>query len=176
MRNVSLVRPGRTAGSFTRSTVPFGAGQIPVTSELPAVDAAKVTAITSKTEYYRNRSDEVSVIPEVFHQAQALTSLGDRPLAVVTASVTAIGTKSWVGAEDQLAALSANSVLRTVHSTHQGLLEEVRPSAASVRGSTRLSPRSAQGCPFRRADLHTHSPQEPPLRSYPCTTCPTPTP
>ena len=148
MRNVSLVRPGRTTGSFTRSTVPFGAGQIPVTSQLPAVDAAKVTAITSKTEYYRNRRDEVSVIPEFFHQAQALTSLGDRPLAVVTASVTAIGTKSWVGAQDQLAALSANSVHRTVHSTHQGPLEDVRPSAASVRAINEVISSVRTGMPL----------------------------
>ena len=111
----------------------LGAGQIPVTSHLPAADAAKVIAITSKPRYYRNQRDEVSVIPEVFTQAQALTTLGNRPLAVLTASATATGTKGWVDAQDQLAGLSPNSVHRTVHSTHEGLLEDVRPAAASVR-------------------------------------------
>ena len=84
----------------------LGVGQIPVTSHLPAADAAKVTAITSRPKYYRNQRDEVSVIPEVFAQAQALTTLGDRPLAVLTASATSTGTDGWVGAQDQLAALS----------------------------------------------------------------------
>ena len=111
----------------------LGVGQIPVTSHLPVADAAKVTAITSRPKYYRNQRDEVSVIPEVFAQAQALTTLGERPLAVVTASGTSTGTDGWVGAQDQLAMLSSNSVHRTVHSTHEGLLEDVRPAAASVR-------------------------------------------
>ena len=116
----------------------LGAGQIPSTSHLPAADAAKVTAITSRPEYFRNQRDEISVIPEVFHQAQALTTLGDRPLAVLTASASATGTKGWVRAQDQLAALSANSVHRTVDSTHMGLLEDASPAAASVRAITEV--------------------------------------
>ena len=116
----------------------LGAGQIPVTSHLPAADAAKVTAITSKPKYYRNQRDEVSVIPEVFHQAQALTTLGNRPLAVLTASATATGTKGWVGAQDQLAALSPNSVHRTVR------LHPRRP-ARGHRSCRGLGPRHHRG-------------------------------
>ena len=37
---------------------------------------------------YRNQRDEVSVLPDLFTQAQALRTLGDRPLAVLTASAT----------------------------------------------------------------------------------------
>jgi len=116
----------------------LGVGQIPATSHLPAADATKVTAITSRPKYYRNQRDEVSVIPEVFAQAQALTTLGDRPLAVLTASATSTGTDGWVGAQDQLATLSSNSVHRTVHSTHPGLLEDVHPATASVRAITEV--------------------------------------
>lgn len=116
----------------------LGAGQIPVTSHLSADDAAKVTAITSRPQYYRNQRDEVSVIPEVFKQAQALTALGNRPLAVLTASATATGTKGWVEAQDKLAGLSTNSVHRTVHSTHEGLLEDAAPAAASARAITEV--------------------------------------
>ena len=82
---------------------------VPATSHLPAADAARVTAITSAPQAYRNQRDEVSVIPEVFAQAQALTTFGNRPLAVLTASATSTGTDGWVGAQDQLAALSPNS-------------------------------------------------------------------
>jgi hypothetical protein len=129
----------------------LGVGQIPVTSHLPAADAAKVTAITSAPKYYRNQRDEVSVIPEVFAQAQALTTLGDRPLAVLTASASSSGTDGWVGAQDQLAVLSTNSVHRTVHSTHEGLLGDVRPAAASVRAITQVisSVRSTTSLPSR---------------------------
>ena len=116
----------------------LGVGQIPASSHLPAADAAKVTKITSRPQYYRSQRDEVSVIPEVFAQAQALTTLGDRPLAVLTASATSTGTDGWVGAQDQLAVLSSNSVHRTVDSTHEGLLEDVRPAAASVRAITEV--------------------------------------
>ncbi|MDF2745058.1 MAG: alpha/beta hydrolase fold protein, partial [Actinomycetia bacterium] len=111
----------------------LGLGQIPTTSHLPAADAAKVTAVTSAPQYYRNQRDEASVLPEVFAQAQALTTLGDRPLAVLTASETSTGTDGWVGAPDQLAALSANSVHRTIDSTHAGMVQDVRPAGESVR-------------------------------------------
>ena len=97
---------------------------------------------------YRNQRDEVSVIPEVFAQAQALTTLGDRPLAVLTASATSAGTDGWAGAQDQLAALSTNSVHRTVHSTHEGLLEDVRPAAASVRAITEVISSVRTGTPL----------------------------
>jgi pimeloyl-ACP methyl ester carboxylesterase len=128
----------------------LGLGQIPATSHLPAADAAKVTAITSAPQAYRNQRDEVSVIPEVFAQAQALTTLGNRPLAVLTASDN-VGTDGWVGAQDELAGLSPNSVHRTVDSTHTGLLEDVRPAAESVRAITEVvsSVRTGTALPSR---------------------------
>ena len=125
----------------------LGLGQIPATSHLPAADAAKVTAITSAPQAYRNQRDEVSVIPEVFSQAQALTTLGNRPIAVLTASEN-VGTDGWVGAQGQLAGLSPNSVHRTVDSTHTGLLEDVRPAAESVRAITEVVSSVRTGTPL----------------------------
>lgn len=66
----------------------------------------KSPAITSKPQYFRNQRDEVSVLPEVFDQAKALTTFGNRPLTVLTASATSNGTKGWIDAQNQLAALS----------------------------------------------------------------------
>ena len=127
----------------------LGLGQlVPATSHLPAADAAKVNAITSTPQYYRNQRDEVSVIPEVFAQAQALTTLGDRPLAVLTASENRVGNDGWAGAQDQLAALSTNSFHRTVDSTHTGLLEDARPAAASVRAITEVIDSVRTGTPL----------------------------
>ena len=136
----------------------LGLGQLLAgTSHLPAADAAKVDAITSAPKAYRNQRDEVSVIPEVFAQAQALTTLGDRPLAVLTASATATGTDGWVGAQDQLAALSTNSVHRTVDSTHEGLLEDVRPRSG-------VGPRHHRG---RLLGPHRHAASLPLTRTPP---------
>jgi hypothetical protein len=115
----------------TLSRLGFGA-LVPGTSDLPADAAVAVDALTSTPGYYRNERDEVSVVPEVFRQAQELTTLGDRPIVVLTASASASGTEGWVGAQDQLAALSGNSTHRTVRSTHAGLLGDARPAAQSV--------------------------------------------
>ena len=75
---------------------------VPATSHLPAADAAKVEAITSTSQGYRNQRDEVSVLPDLFTQAQALSTLGDTALAVLTASENSIGTEGWADAQDQL--------------------------------------------------------------------------
>jgi pimeloyl-ACP methyl ester carboxylesterase len=105
-------------------------------SHLPKPAADTVTALSSTTQASRNQRDEVSVIPEVFTQAQALTTLDDRPLAVLTAGENSRGTDGWAAAQDALAALSTNRIHRTVDSSHTGLLEDVRPAAQSVRAIT----------------------------------------
>jgi pimeloyl-ACP methyl ester carboxylesterase len=112
----------------------LGLGQlVPGASTLPAADAATVNAMTSAPKSYRSQRDEVSMLHEVFAQAQALTTLGGRPLAVLTASATSTGTDGWDDAQDQLAALATNSVHRTIDSTHEGLLQDAGPAAESVR-------------------------------------------
>jgi hypothetical protein len=111
---------------------------VPGTSHLPAADAAPFDAITSAPKAYRSQRDEWSIVPTVFAQAQELTNFGNRPLAVLTASVTSTGTDGWVGAQDRLAALSTHSLHRTVDSTHEGLLEDAGPAADSVRAITEV--------------------------------------
>src|SRR5918998_227358 len=103
-----------------------------------AADAVEVEAITSTSQGYRNQRDEVSVLPDLFTQAQTLTALGDRPLAVLTASENSNGIEGWADAQDHLAGLSTNRIHRTVESTHTGLLEDARPAAESVRAITQV--------------------------------------
>ena len=126
----------------------LGLGRLPTDSPLPAADAAKVAAITSAAQYYRNQRDEMSVVPEVFAQAQALTTLEDRPLAVLTASETSAGTEGWVGAQDQLASLSDNAVHFTVDSSHEGVVQDVGPAAESVRAITEVVSSVRTGTPL----------------------------
>jgi pimeloyl-ACP methyl ester carboxylesterase len=69
----------------------------------------------------RGARDELAVLPSVLQQAQALTSLGDRPLIVVTAGS---GQQAgWPAAQDSMASLSTSSVHRVVATaTHTSLI------------------------------------------------------
>ncbi len=121
---------------------------VPGASHLPPADAAKVNALASTAKSFRNHRDEVAVIPQVFAQAQALTTLGDRPLAVLTASASSTNTVGWVDAQDALATLSTDSIHRTVTSTHTGLLEDVRPSSASLHAIAEVVFSARTGTPL----------------------------
>jgi pimeloyl-ACP methyl ester carboxylesterase len=126
-----------------------GLGSLPASaSHLPAAQADEAQALTSTPRAARNGRDELSVIRDVFTQAQALTTLDDRPLGVLTASENNRETDGWAGAQDQLAALSTNRVHRTVDSTHTGLLEDAEPAAASVRAITEVISSVRNGTPL----------------------------
>jgi len=101
-------------------------------SHLPEPAADVATALTATAHGARNGRDEVSMLHEVFAQAQALTTLNDRPLAVLTARESLDGTAGWAKAQDQLAALSTNHVHRVVDSSHIGMLEDQAPARQSA--------------------------------------------
>jgi pimeloyl-ACP methyl ester carboxylesterase len=101
-------------------------------SQLPADDADRVDAMNSTSRAMRNARDELSRLPVVFTQAQSLTSLGDRPLAVLTSSEQR-ETEGWAEAQDRIAALSTNTLHRTVEATHAGVIEDSHGSTESVR-------------------------------------------
>jgi pimeloyl-ACP methyl ester carboxylesterase len=75
---------------------------------------------------------DVDAMPAQLDRAAKLTSLGDRPLAVLTA-----GTGSepgWTGEQNDLATLSTNSIHRTVaRATHQSLIDDKSDAAQSSR-------------------------------------------
>jgi pimeloyl-ACP methyl ester carboxylesterase len=116
-------------------------------SHLPAAAAEQVRALGSTPRAARNVRDELSVIRDVFAQAQKLATLDDRPLAVLTASEN-LTTDGWVGAQDEMAGLSSNRVQRTVRSTHPGLLEDPEPAAESVRAVTAVISAVRTGTPL----------------------------
>lgn len=88
------------------------------------------------------------MIRVVFTPAQALSTLDDRPLAVVSASDTAETTDGWVGAQEELAEPSTNHIHRTVVSAHAGLLEDAGPAADSVRAITEVVASVRVGMPL----------------------------
>lgn len=105
-------------------------------SHLDDPAAGEVASLSASAHAARSGRDELSMLPEVFAQAQALTTLGGRPLVVLTASESHDGTEGWPAAQDQLAALSTNSTHRIVDSTHVGLLEDPDPARASAQAIT----------------------------------------
>jgi pimeloyl-ACP methyl ester carboxylesterase len=110
----------------------LGVGRMLAASHLPGHAGDLTRAMTSTPRALRNGRDELSMIPQVFEQAQTLTSLHGRPLEVLTASES-LDTTGWDAAQDQIAALSVNHVHRDVESTHAGLVEDEQGSTESVR-------------------------------------------
>jgi pimeloyl-ACP methyl ester carboxylesterase len=75
---------------------------------------------------------DVDEMPAELNRAAKLTSLGDRPLAVVTAGTGSAA--GWAGEQNDLATLSSNSVHRTVAgATHQSLIDDKSDAAQSSR-------------------------------------------
>jgi pimeloyl-ACP methyl ester carboxylesterase len=78
----------------------------------------------------RAARDEIFALPEALQQAQALTSLGDRPLVVVTAG--AGQETGWLEAQDALPGLSTQSIHRVLDAaTHSSLITGVDAPASS---------------------------------------------
>jgi pimeloyl-ACP methyl ester carboxylesterase len=101
-------------------------------SSLPPDARREARAFSSSPRELRADRDEFAELPTVFRQDKALTSLGGKPLFVLTADV---GQESdWPAAQNKLAALSTNSVHQTAHgATHAALVEERKYAAISSR-------------------------------------------
>jgi pimeloyl-ACP methyl ester carboxylesterase len=84
--------------------------------------------VTQATQLVR----DIEEMPAALNRAAKLTTLGDRPLAVVTA---ATGSRAdWAAQQDDLARLSSTPVHRTVPgSTHASLVEDKADAAESSR-------------------------------------------
>ena len=91
-----------------------------------------VRAFSSSPRELRADRDEFAELRTVFRQDKALTSLGGKPLFVLTAD---LGQESgWFAAQKKLAGLSTNSVHQTAHgATHAALLEDRNYAAVSSR-------------------------------------------
>ena len=102
------------------------------TKRLPEPARDEQRAFWSTPRHNRSVRDEFSEIRTAMTQAQSLTSLGDRPLVVVTAEKEAeVG---WMAAQDQLAALSTNSDHRVLpDATHSSLTVNEKVAAESSR-------------------------------------------
>ncbi len=117
-------------------------------SDLPGDAAAATAAMTGTVRALRNGRDEISIVPTLFEQSQALTSLDGRPLAVLTASASLEG-EGWREAQDRLAQLSDNRLTRTVQSSHAGLVTDAPVAVESAAAITAVVASVRTGQPLR---------------------------
>lgn len=99
---------------------------------LPTAANEGESAAGATVHQYRAQRDEVAGIPAALTQAQALQSLGNKPLIVVTAPLDA--QKGWLVLQAELTKLSTNSVQRIIpNATHASLISNQAHAAASSK-------------------------------------------
>jgi pimeloyl-ACP methyl ester carboxylesterase len=125
----------RAAAGLTPAVARLGVMRLIYSSAvpgLPARERAEVRAFWSTSTYSRAFRDEVAGLRDALTQAQALTSLGDKPLVVVTAVKNAH--KGWLPLQDEMIHLSTNSVHRVIQdATHTSLIEDQGDAANSIK-------------------------------------------
>ena len=120
-RRVSAVMPSLSRFGVSRLIAQGSYG------ELPASVRDEERAFLSTPRHNRSVRDEFSQLRTAMAQAGSLTTLGDRPLVVLTAEKDAAD--GWMAAQDDLADLSTNSDHRAVAEADHAMLTEDHDSA-----------------------------------------------
>ena len=102
-------------------------------TSLPEPHADRVRASSTTVRSITTQLEELSRYPAAFSQAQALTTLGDRPLVVVTTSANERAGGARYAAQERFAALSTDSALRIADTSHEGLLGDEHGAGHSTR-------------------------------------------
>lgn len=116
---------------------------------LPSPTRDEERAVTSTANLNRIQRDEFSELPKTLDEAAALTTLGDKPLIVVTAVKGAL--VGWMPLQEKMVGLSANSAHRVLPDTdHPGVIHDrvgaatatkaILDVVASVRSGQPVSP------------------------------------
>jgi pimeloyl-ACP methyl ester carboxylesterase len=117
--------PGFYATFRTVATLSPSLARIGLLAPLLGLSTDESTAAAA-----RGGRDEFLSLPTVLRQSAALTSIGDRPLIVVTAAAEA--DPGWVAAQERLPRLSTQSVHRILPTaTHNSLISGVDAAAST---------------------------------------------
>ena len=109
----------------------LGVGRlVPADRDLPAHVREVQRAHHASARLYRSVRDEFEELPASLAQAGSFRSLGDRPLAVVTAGQDA--QEGWLPLQNKLAALSSNSSHRVVPYVHNALVTDQTAARESI--------------------------------------------
>jgi pimeloyl-ACP methyl ester carboxylesterase len=113
----------------------FGVGhalQAMSTPSLPGTAGEQVSVFANSPRGWANMRAEQAALPVTFRQAQALTTLGDTPLVVLTAKDNVDNKPGWGTAQDQMAALSTNSRHTVANLSHVAFLDDPTGAALTV--------------------------------------------
>jgi pimeloyl-ACP methyl ester carboxylesterase len=145
-RQVELVKPFngeyqvmRRALAVAPTVFRFGVGHVLTAMggpSLPGDAGAQVSAFTNSPRGWANTRADQAELPVAFRQAQALTTLGDTPLVVLTAKDNVDAKPGWSAAQDAMAALSSNSRHTVEDLSHVGLLTDPTGAAQTVTAIT----------------------------------------
>jgi pimeloyl-ACP methyl ester carboxylesterase len=105
----------------------------PSTSELPVPAAEQVASFAGSPRGLSNVRDEQGALQVAMRQAQAVTTLDDRPLVVLTSQDELTHTPGWAAAQNQLAGLSRNSTHSVVDVAHAAMLDDPASAATAAR-------------------------------------------
>jgi pimeloyl-ACP methyl ester carboxylesterase len=92
----------------------------PAHPDLPPQQREQIEAFNSSTQQVATTVEEFRATPETSAQVRSMGSLGDKPLAVISAGEQS---PDWLEMQEQLATLSSESIHRVVDgATHESLL------------------------------------------------------
>jgi pimeloyl-ACP methyl ester carboxylesterase len=101
----------------------------PAHPDLPQQQRAQVEAFNSSTQHLVSTTEEFRATPETAAQVRGTQSLGDKPLAIISAGEQPPG---WLEMQEELAVLSSDSINHVVEgTTHESLLYERRDAQVS---------------------------------------------
>jgi pimeloyl-ACP methyl ester carboxylesterase len=101
----------------------------PAHPDLPQQQRAQVEAFNSSTQHLVTTTAEFRATPETAAQVRGTQSLGDKPLAIISAGEQPPG---WLEMQEELAVLSSDSINHVVEgATHESLLYERRDAQVS---------------------------------------------
>jgi pimeloyl-ACP methyl ester carboxylesterase len=101
-------------------------------ASLPEPVRSQERAFGSTAGQARSMRDELAALPVVMERAQQLTTVGDKPIAIVTAQQDAM--EGWLPLQAALTQLSTNASQRSVpDATHSSLVDDEQDSAHASR-------------------------------------------
>jgi pimeloyl-ACP methyl ester carboxylesterase len=126
----------RRAFALLPTVARLGAGQLatPAGNTLPAAAGHAERLFALSPGDLRTQRDEFAALPVTFDQAGTLTTLGDTPLAVLTAGKDMQA--GWLAEQHRMAHLSTNTAQRTVNFSHSELLADRHAAAWSSQAVT----------------------------------------
>jgi pimeloyl-ACP methyl ester carboxylesterase len=116
---------------------------------LPVPTRDEERAVVSAANLNRIQRDEFAELPLTLKEAAELTTLGDRPLIVITALKGADA--GWLQMQDKIAGLSTNSVHRSLPDTdHPGLIHAKAGAAAASQAILDVVASVRSGAPLAK--------------------------